>query len=43
MKTLFPDMQSDALIDSSGDFRFWLSRTWDETLPKVLFIGLNDQ
>jgi hypothetical protein len=40
MKTL-PGVKSAALFSESQMFRYWLTRTWDETLPTVAFIGLN--
>lgn len=30
-----------AIIDESGQYRYLLLRTWDATLPKVLFVMLN--
>ena len=32
---------SDALFSEDRIYRYALWRTWDDTLPKVLFIGLN--
>jgi hypothetical protein len=34
-------MIKDALFSTCGEYRYWLSRQWDETLPWVMFIGLN--
>lgn len=34
-------MQKNAIISACGKYRYSLSRIWDETLPTVLFIGLN--
>lgn len=40
--TLFPPaVRSDALISPCGLYRYWLSRTWDDALPTVCWIGLN--
>ena len=38
MKKIF---SSDALFSEDRIYRYALWRTWDETLPKALFIGLN--
>lgn len=34
-------MIKDAKFSDCGKYRFWLSRQWDESLPWVMFIGLN--
>ncbi|MBY9079534.1 DUF1643 domain-containing protein [Paenibacillus sp. HN-1] len=34
-------MNKGAIIDETGSYRYLLWRTWDENLPKVLFIMLN--
>lgn len=35
------EIKKDALFSECGKYRYWLSRQWDETLPWVMFIGLN--
>jgi len=35
------EVKKDALFSECGKYRFWLSRQWDESLPWVMFIGLN--
>lgn len=32
---------SNAILDSSGTYRYWLIRVWDECLPHVCFCMLN--
>lgn len=39
--SLFPGLYSDAFFSPDRVHRYALWRTWDEDLPKVLFIGLN--
>ena len=34
-------MIKDAILSEDRKYRYILSRTWDETKPTVLFIGLN--
>lgn len=34
-------MKKQAVISNCGNYSYGLSRTWDEALPKVLFIMLN--
>ena len=34
-------MMKDAILSEDRKYRYILSRTWDETKPTVLFIGLN--
>ena len=34
-------IHSDALFSEDRIYRYALWRTWDESLPKALFIGLN--
>ena len=34
-------MIKDAILSEDRKYRYILSRTWDETKPAVLFIGLN--
>jgi len=34
-------MKRDAVIDESGDYRYELTRTWDEDKEKIAFILLN--
>lgn len=34
-------MKKDAIISDCGQYRYSLSRIWDESLPKVMFIMLN--
>ena len=34
-------MKKSALISECGNYRYSLSRIWDESLPKLLFIMLN--
>ena len=34
-------MKKDAILSDDRKYRYILSRTWDETKPTVLFIGLN--
>lgn len=34
-------MQSGAFISPCGQYRYWLERRWDETLPSCAFIMLN--
>ena len=33
-------LQKDAIISQDGNYRYQLSRIWDEQKPKVLFIML---
>lgn len=39
--TLFNVNESDARFSDDGTHRVWLSRIWDDSKPKVMFIGLN--
>ena len=39
--TLFPLIYTDATFSDDRVHRYALWRIWDESLPKVLFIGLN--
>ena len=39
--TLFPLIKSDAVFSIDRVYRYGLWRIWNDTLPKVLFIGLN--
>lgn len=39
--TLFEEMKKTAIISDCGKYRYELSRIWDESKPKVLFIMLN--
>lgn len=41
MRTLFPLTKKWAKFSDCAKFRFALSRIWDESLPFVMFIGLN--
>lgn len=34
-------IRPDALIDPTGVYRYWLTRTWDPTLPRAVFVMLN--
>lgn len=34
-------MEKNAKFSDCGKYRFWLSRTWDDSLPKLQLIGLN--
>jgi len=34
-------MRKNAIIDSSGNYRYLLSRIWEPALPKLLYIMLN--
>jgi len=34
-------METDAVIDTTGHYRYSLTRIWDYTLGKVVFILLN--
>lgn len=34
-------MKSNAIFDKSGKYRYLLSRMWDSSLPKLLYIMLN--
>ena len=34
-------MNKSALFSDDRKYRYWLSRIWDDTKPKVMFIGLN--
>lgn len=34
-------LMSNAIMDSSGIYRYWLLRVWDENLPHVCFCMLN--
>ena len=34
-------MKKDAVLSENRKYRYLLSRTWDDTKPTVLFIGLN--
>lgn len=34
-------ISKDALISDCETFRYWLTRTWDVTLPRLVFVGLN--
>jgi hypothetical protein len=38
---LFGTKEKDAEFSGCGEYRYWLKRSWDETKPKVMFIGLN--
>lgn len=38
---LFNEVKSDAAFTEDGKHRICLSRIWDDTKPKVMFIGLN--
>lgn len=38
---LFPGIESTAEISKDAQYRYFLSRRWDSTLPIALFIGLN--
>lgn len=35
------NMKKDAILSSDRQYRYMLSRVWDENLPMVVFIGLN--
>lgn len=37
----FSAAYKDALISDCGRYRYWLSRTWDETRPHMVFVMLN--
>jgi|TARA_B110000467_G_scaffold29878_1_gene26886 hypothetical protein len=39
--TIFPLLKSDAVFSPDRLYRYGLWRIWDDTLPTVLFIGLN--
>jgi hypothetical protein len=41
MKRLDGLMQRTARFSRCSEYRYTLSRTWDKSLPRVLFIGLN--
>lgn len=41
MKTLFSTDMAGALFSNDRKHRFMLWRIWDETKPRVMFIGLN--
>lgn len=42
MKKKLPEMkESNALFSKDGEHRYALIRIWDETKPKVMFVGLN--
>lgn len=41
MADLFPKIKSGAEFSPCGNYRYQLWRIWDETKPKVAFIGLN--
>ena len=34
-------MKKDAILSDCKKYRYWLSRTWDESKPLIGFIGLN--
>jgi len=34
-------MEKDAKFSDCGKYRFWLSRIWENRLPKLMLIGLN--
>jgi hypothetical protein len=34
-------LKKDAIIDSTGRYRYWLLREWDIGLPKLAFVMLN--
>lgn len=38
--SLFPS-KSDALLSACGQYRYWLSRVWDDSLPRVAWLMLN--
>jgi len=41
METLFNVNESEAVFSDDGLHRIWLCRIWDDSKPKVMFIGLN--
>lgn len=34
-------MKSEAILSVDRKYRYVLTRTWDETLPNIMFVGLN--
>lgn len=36
-----PGTIGDAAFSTCGVYRYWLSRDWDASLPRIAFIGLN--
>jgi hypothetical protein len=41
MKDLFGEVLADAAFSKDRKHRYWLYRIWDESLPLIMFIGLN--
>ncbi len=37
----FASAEKAALISDCGRYRYWLTRTWDETRPSMVFVMLN--
>lgn len=35
------NMEKDAEIDETGDYRYRLTRTWDKSKERILFVRLN--
>lgn len=34
-------MRKDAILDNTQQYRYWLLREWDTSLPKMVFVMLN--